>query len=146
MSGFDINHVTVSGSLTRDPELRNLPSGQAVCSIRIAHNERFKDAAGEWADRAAYFDVTIWSGMGEWIAKNVSKGEKVVVAGRLRWREWETDSGDKRQAVDITADSVIPIPRPATTQPATEAQASEEPPAPDSAPATASKSRAKAAA
>ena len=145
MSGFDINHVTVSGSLTRDPELRELTSGQAVCSIRIAHNERFKDASGEWADRAQYFDVTIWSGLGEWIGRNVSKGEKVVVAGRLRWREWETD-GDKRQAVDITADSVIPIPRPATTQPATEAQASEEPPAPDSAPAKASKSRAKAAA
>ena len=145
MSGFDINHVTVSGALTRDPELRELPSGQAVCSIRIAHNERFKDASGEWADRAQYFDVTIWSGLGEWIAKNVSKGEKVVVAGRLRWREWEKD-GDKRQAVDITADSVIPIPRPATTQPAAEAQASEEPPAPDAAPARASKSRAKAAA
>ena len=145
MSGFDINHVTVSGSLTRDPELRELPSGQAVCSIRIAHNERFKDAAGDWADRPQFFDITIWSGLGEWIARNVSKGEKVVVAGRLRWREWETD-GDKRQAVDITADSVIPIPRPATTQPAAEAQASEEPPAPDSAPATASKGRAKAAA
>jgi len=146
MSGFDINHVTVSGALTRDPELRELPSGQAVCSIRIAHNERFKDAAGEWADRAQYFDVTIWSGLGEWIARNVTKGEKVVVAGRLRWREWEKD-GDKRQAVDITADSVIPIPRPATTEPATEAQATEEPPAPDSAPAKpASKGRAKAAA
>ena len=145
MSGFDINHVTVSGSLTRDPELRELPSGQAVCSIRIAHNERFKDAAGEWADRAAYFDVTIWSGLGEWIGRNVTKGEKVVVAGRLRWREWEKD-GDKRQAVDITADSVIPIPRQTTTQPAADTQANEEPPAPDSAAATASTSRAKAAA
>ena len=111
MSGFDINTVTVSGNLTRQPELRNLPSGQAVCSLRIAHNERFKDAAGEWADRPAYFDVTVWSGLGEWIARNVNKGDKVVVAGRLRWREWETDKGDKRQAVDITADSVIPVNR-----------------------------------
>ena len=111
MSGFDINHVTVSGHLTAAPELRNLPgSGQAVCSIRIAHNERFKDGAGDWADRAAYFDVTIWSGLGEWIAKNVSKGEKVVVAGRLRWREYEVD-GNKRQAVDINADSVVPVQR-----------------------------------
>ena len=116
MSGFDINHVTVSGALTRDPELRELTSGQAVCSIRIAHNERFKDAAGEWADRPQFFDITIWSGLGEWIGRNVSKGEKVVVAGRLRWREWETD-GDKRQAVDITADSVIPIPRTNSTAP-----------------------------
>ena len=88
MSGFDINTVTVSGNLTRDPELRNLPSGQAVCSLRIAHNERFKDASGNWADRAAYFDVTIWSGLGEWMGRNLTKGQKVVVSGRLRWREW----------------------------------------------------------
>ena len=112
MSGFDINTVTVSGNLTRQPELRNLPSGQAVCTLRIAHNERFKDASGEWADRAAYFDVTVWGGLGEWIARNINKGEKVVVSGRLRWREWENGDGDKRQAVDITADSVVPANRP----------------------------------
>jgi single-strand DNA-binding protein len=111
MSGFDINTVTVSGNLTREPELRNLPSGQAVCSLRIAHNERFKDASGEWADRAAYFDVTIWSGLGEWMGRNLHKGQKVVVSGRLRWREWETKEGEKRQAVDITADSVVPVVR-----------------------------------
>ncbi|HEX4345329.1 MAG TPA: single-stranded DNA-binding protein [Solirubrobacteraceae bacterium] len=111
MSGFDINSVTVSGNLTRDPEVRNLPSGQAVCSLRIAHNERFKDASGEWADRAAYFDVTIWSGLGEWMGRNLTKGQKVVVSGRLRWREWETPGGDKRQAVDINADSVVPVVR-----------------------------------
>ncbi len=110
MSGFDINTVTISGNLTREPELRNLPSGQAVCSIRIAHNERYKGADGEWTDRAAYFDVTIWSGLGEWIAKNVVKGQKVVVAGRLKWREFEVD-GNKRQAVDISADSVVPVVR-----------------------------------
>jgi single-strand DNA-binding protein len=111
MSGFDINTVTVSGNLTRDPEVRNLPSGQAVCSLRIAHNERFKDASGEWADRAAYFDVTIWSGLGEWMGRNLHKGQKVVVSGRLRWREWEGTNGEKRQAVDITADSVVPVVR-----------------------------------
>lgn len=112
MSGFDINTVTVSGNLTREPELRNLPgSGTAVCSLRIAHNERYKDASGEWADRAAYFDVTIWSGLGEWMSRNLHKGQKVVVSGRLRWREWEAPNGDKRQAVDITADSVVPVVR-----------------------------------
>ena len=82
MSGFDINTVTVSGNLCKAPELRNLPSGQSVCSLRIAHNERYKDASGEWADRTAYFDVTIWSGLGEWMGKNLHKGQKVVVSGR----------------------------------------------------------------
>jgi len=110
MSGFDINTVTVSGNLTRDPELRNLPSGNAVCNLRIAHNERFKGSDGEWADRPQYFDVTVWSGLGEYLAKNLTQGEKVVVSGRLKWRDFEVDA-KKRQAVDITADSVIAVPR-----------------------------------
>lgn len=110
MSGFDINSVTVSGNLTRDPELRNLPSGQSVCQLRIAHNDRYKDSSGQWADRPAYFDVTIWSGLGEWMGKNLSKGQKVVVSGRLKWREWG-EEGNKRQAVEISADSVVPVVR-----------------------------------
>ena len=111
MSGFDINSVTVSGNLTREPELRNLPNGgQSVCSLRIAHNDRYKDASGEWADRANYFDVSIWGGLGEWMASNLSKGQKVVVSGRLKWREWG-EEGNKRQAVDISADSVVPVVR-----------------------------------
>ena len=110
MSGFDINQVTISGNLTREPVLRTPTGTQPVCSIRIAHNERVKDTSGDWTDRTSYFDVTIWGGLGEWIAKNVTKGQKVVVAGRLRWREWGADA-DKRQAVDITADSVIPVGR-----------------------------------
>ena len=121
MSGFDINQVTISGNLTRVPELRTPTGTQPVCSIRIAHNERVKDASGDWTDRASYFDVTIWGGLGEWIAKNVSKGQKVVVSGRLRWREWGTDD-DKRQAVDITADSVIPVQRNSTDRDATDSR------------------------
>jgi single-strand DNA-binding protein len=114
MSGFDINTVTISGNLTRNPELRTLPSGQAVCNIRIAHNDRRKDAAGDWIDAPAYYDVTIWSGLGEWLSKNLTKGQKVVIAGRLKWREYEVD-GTKRQAVDITADSVVPVTRASAT-------------------------------
>jgi single-strand DNA-binding protein len=112
MSGFDINSVTISGNLTREPELRNLPSGQAVCNFRIAHNERRKNGAGDYVDVANYFDVTVWAGLGEWMAKNLAKGQKVVVSGRLKWREYEaTDGSGKRQAIDITADSVVPVVR-----------------------------------
>jgi single-strand DNA-binding protein len=128
MSGFDINQLTISGHLTRDPELRSTQGGTSICSLRIAHNERFKDAAGEWADRPQYFDVTVWSGLGEWIAKNVGQGDKVVVAGRLRWREWDApNDGGKRQAVDITADSVVPVKRGQASSPAAdEAPATQE--------------------
>jgi len=111
MSGFDINQLTITGNLTADPELRNLPSGKAVCNIRIAHNDRFKNASGEWDDRPHYFNITIWDGLGEYLAGNLAKGDKVVVAGRLQWREWETEDGAKRQAVDIVANSVVPAPR-----------------------------------
>ena len=109
MSGFDINQLTISGNLTRDPELRYLTNATAVCSIRIAHNERRKTSAGEWTDHPQYFDVTVWSGLGEWVARNVAKGQKVVVAGRLKWREYDVDD-QRHQAVDITADSIVPVP------------------------------------
>jgi len=56
MSGFDINQLTISGNLTRDPELRNLPSGQSVCNVRIAHNERRKNQSDAWSDVPAYFE------------------------------------------------------------------------------------------
>jgi len=115
MSGFDINQLTITGNLTRDPELRSTRSDDSVCSIRIAHNERRK-VSGEWKDVAQYFDVTIWKGMGEYVARELKKGDKVVIAGRLKWRQYEVD-GNKRQAVDITADSVVPVPKNGTPPP-----------------------------
>lgn len=111
MSGFTINTVTVSGNLTRDPEVRQLPSGTSVTSLRLAVNESYKDSnTGEWSDRPNYFDVTVWKGLGEAVAKQLSKGDAIAVSGRLRWREWG-EEGSKRQSVDIIADSVLPSPR-----------------------------------
>lgn len=110
MAGFDINTIALSGNLTRDPELRSTNSGTAVASMRIAANNRRKQ--GEtWIDEPMFFDVTIWSGMGEWVSKNVKKGDRVVVQGRLMWREYTDKDDNKRQAVSITADSVVPSPR-----------------------------------
>ena len=110
MSGFSINTWTVSGNLTRDPELRSTQGGTSVCSLRIAHNDRYKDSGGEWRDRSHFFDVSIWGGMGEWVANNLEKGMQVVVSGRAQWREWEKD-GNKRQAVQLVADSIVPVDR-----------------------------------
>lgn len=107
MSGFEINAVTVSGNLTRDPELRATRSGTDVTSLRIAHNSRRK-VGEEWEDETHFFDVTLWKGMARWVAENVRKGQKVVVAGRLQWREWEDKDGNKRQSVDVVADSIVP--------------------------------------
>lgn len=111
MSGFTINNVNLSGNLTRDPDLRSTQSGTPVCSLRIASNDRFKSQSGEWEDRPNYFSITVWKGMGEWVANNLSKGDAVVVSGRLTWREWTAQDGGKRESVEVTADSVVPVPK-----------------------------------
>jgi single-strand DNA-binding protein len=103
----NINRVVLVGNLTRDPELRNTPSGMSVCSLRIAVNTRRKDnASGQWTEKPNYFDVTVWGAQGESCAQYLSKGRPVAIDGRLEWREWDAQDGTKRQAVEIVADSV----------------------------------------
>ena len=106
MAATNINRVVLTGNLTRDPELRSTPSGTSVCSLRVACNTRRKDASGEWVDKPNYFDVTVWGRQGENAAQYLEKGRPIAVDGRLEWREWEDQNGNKRQAVDIIADSV----------------------------------------
>lgn len=104
---ININRVTITGNLTADPDLRALPSGTSVCSMRVACNTRRKDgSSGEWVDKPNYFNVTVWGAQGENCAKYLAKGRAVAVDGRLEWREWEAGDGTKRQAVDIIADVV----------------------------------------
>ena len=100
-----VNRVVVVGNLTRDPELRHTPSGTSVCSLRVAVNTRRKDASGQWADKANYFSVSVFGQQAESCAQYLSKGRPVAIDGRLEWREWEQD-GNKREAVEIVADSV----------------------------------------
>jgi single-strand DNA-binding protein len=107
VAATNINRVVLTGNLTADPELRSLPSGMSVCSLRIACNTRRKDnASGEWVDKPNYFNVTVWGAQGENAARYLSKGRPVAIDGRLEWREWEAQDGAKRQAIDIIADSV----------------------------------------
>ena len=106
MAATNINRVVMTGNLTRDPELRNTPIGTSVCKLRVACNTRRKDASGEWVDKPNFFDVTVWGAQGENCATYLQKGRPVAVDGRLEWREWEDKDGNKRQSVDIIADSV----------------------------------------
>jgi single-strand DNA-binding protein len=107
MAASNINRVILTGNLTRDPELRSLPSGTSVCNLRVASNTRRKDSStGEWVDKPNYFDVTVWGAQGENCAQYLSKGRPLAVDGRLEWREWQDKDGNKRQSVDIIADSV----------------------------------------
>jgi single-strand DNA-binding protein len=106
VAATNINRVVITGNLTRDPELRSTPGGTSVCSLRVAVNSRRKDESGNWADKPNYFDVTVWGAQGENCAQYLAKGRPVAVDGRLNWREWEDKEGNKRQSVDIIADSV----------------------------------------
>lgn len=103
----NINRVIITGNLTKDPELRAMPSGTSVCSLRVAVNTRRKDnATGEWGDKPNYFSVTVFGKQGDNAARYLAKGRPVAIDGRLEWREWETKEGGKRQSIDIVADSV----------------------------------------
>jgi single-strand DNA-binding protein len=103
----NLNRVVITGNLTRDPELRSTSGGTAVCGMRVAVNTRRKNnQTGEWEEKPNYFDVTVFGARGENCARYLSKGRPVGVDGRLEWREWEDKEGNKRQSVEIIADSV----------------------------------------
>ncbi|MEX2193810.1 MAG: single-stranded DNA-binding protein [Thermoleophilaceae bacterium] len=102
---MNLNRVVVTGNLTRDPELRNTSGGTPVCSLRIAVNTRRK-SGDEWVEKPNYFDVTVWGKQGENCATYLEKGRPVAIDGRLEWREFDDREGNKRQAVEIVADSV----------------------------------------
>lgn len=106
MAATNINRVVMTGNLTRDPELRSTPSGMSVCSLRIACNTRRKGASGDWEDKPNFFDVTVWGAQGENCARYLAKGRPIALDGRLEWREFEDRNGQRRQAIDIIADSV----------------------------------------
>src|SRR5512144_1946561 len=107
MATSNINRVIITGNLTADPDLRSLPSGTSVCKLRVAVNTRRKDnSTGEWVDKPNFFDVTVWGAQGENCARYLSKGRPVAIDGRLEWREWENNEGQKRQSIDIIADAV----------------------------------------
>lgn len=105
MSAVNINRVLLTGNLTADPELKTTNSGVKVCRLRLACNQREKQG-DDWKDRVNYFDITVFGAQGENCARYLAKGRPVAIDGRLRWEEWQTDDGGKRQAVKIIADAV----------------------------------------
>jgi single-strand DNA-binding protein len=105
VAASNINSVVITGNLTRDPELRQTGGGTAVCGMRVAVNSRRKEG-DQWVDKPNYFDVTVWGAQGENCATYLSKGRPVAVQGRLDWREWQDREGNKRQSIEIIADTV----------------------------------------
>ena len=103
---MSINRVVLIGNLTRDPELRVMPSGKTVCHMRLACNRVRRDEEGGWQERPGFFDVSVFGPQAENVSKFCRKGRAIGVDGRLEWREWDAQDGTKRQAVEVIADSV----------------------------------------
>jgi single-strand DNA-binding protein len=103
----DLNRVTLVGRLTRDPEMRRLPSGDPLCSIRLAVSSRARDETGNWGDRSNYFDVTVFGRQAETASTYLAKGRRIGVDGRLSWREWQAQDGSKRQSVEVIANDLF---------------------------------------
>jgi single-strand DNA-binding protein len=110
-------HVTISGNLTDDPELKYTPNGAPVANFRVAVTARVRD--GEtWRDGdTSYFRVNCWRQLAEHVTDSLSKGDRAVILGRLRSRSWETPEGDRRSVVEVAADEVAPSLRWAIAKP-----------------------------
>ena len=111
------NSVTLIGNITRDPELRFTPSGQATASFGLAVNRRWQDRqSGEWQEAVSFFDVVCWREMAENASASLGKGSRIIVTGRLEQRSWESQEGEKRSKVEVIADEVGPSLRWATAE------------------------------
>ena len=99
------NQVTLMGNLTRDPELRNTPNGQSVCSFSLALNRSYKAADGNWTEVTDFVDIVAWGPLGERVAQYLTKGRPALVSGRLQSSSWEKD-GVKRTKVEVVASDV----------------------------------------
>jgi single-strand DNA-binding protein len=103
-----INRVVIVGNLTRDPDVRALPSGTSVVELGVAVNHRYKNRqTDQWVEEPNYFNVVVFGAQGQACANYLTKGRPVAVDGRLRWSSWEDkNGGGKRSKVDIVADTV----------------------------------------
>lgn len=111
------NTVTITGNMTRDPELRFTQGGQANASFGVAVNRRWQNRVTNAMEEAtSFFDVVCWGTLAENVAASLTRGTRVVVSGRLDQRSWETQEGEKRSKVEITAEEVCPSLRWATVE------------------------------
>lgn len=105
---MSINKVLITGNLTRDPEVRTTASGSQILSFSVAVNDRRRDPnTNEWTDYANFIDCTMFGNRVDFFARNLSKGSKVAVEGKLRWSQWESKDGSgKRSKIEVIVDDM----------------------------------------
>lgn len=106
---YSLNRAQVMGNLTRDPEMRYTPNGQAVCNFSIATNRRWKDKDGNNQEQTEFHNVVAWGKLAEFTSQWLHKGNRVYVEGRLQTRNWEGQDGSKKNRTEIVVENFIPL-------------------------------------
>jgi len=104
---FSLNRAQIVGNLTRDPEIRYIPSGQAVTSFSVATNRRWKDKDGSQQDQTEFHNVVAWGKLAEIANQYLKKGNKVYLEGRMQTRTWDGQDGTKRNRTEIVTENMI---------------------------------------
>jgi len=104
------NKVILLGNLTRDPEVRYTPNGIAVASFAIAVNRKYKQG-DETKEEVSYIDIVVFGKQAESCGQYINKGDSVLIDGRLQQRRWETEEGQKRNKLEVVAQSVNFMPK-----------------------------------
>jgi single-strand DNA-binding protein len=113
----DTNTITISGNITREPEMRYTPSGVSKATFGVAVNRSWRNQqTQEWEEQTSFFNVVAWRQLAENVSASLTKGSRVVVSGRLEQRSWETEQGEKRSIVEIVADDIAASLRFATAE------------------------------
>src|SRR5882757_8285420 len=103
---MNINHVLIFGNLTRDPELRALPSGMNVVNFSVATNRTFKDRDGKKQEQTDFHNIVVFGRQADTVNQYLKKGSSVFVEGRIQTRSWEGKEGEKKYRTEIVADRV----------------------------------------
>lgn len=104
---MNLNRAQIIGNLTRDPELRQVPSGQSVCSFGVATNRAYTDKEGARKEEVEFHHIVAWGKLAEICSQYLSRGRQVFIEGRLRTREWQGQDGAKRNRTEIVAENMI---------------------------------------
>lgn len=114
----NLNQVFLMGNLTRDPELRYVPSGRAVANLGLAVNRAFVTQDGERKEETCFVRVVVWGKQAENCNQYLSKGSQVFIEGRLQSRDWETEDGTRRNTLEVVARRVQFLGKPKEGEPA----------------------------
>jgi single-strand DNA-binding protein len=127
---MDLNKVMIIGRLTRDPEVRNTPSGLTVASFAVATNFIWTDQSGQRQEKVEFHNIVTWRRLAEICGQYLRKGSKVYLEGRLQTRDWVGQDGVKRYRTEVIADNMIMLDRAG----ATPVSSTEQPPMPEEQP------------